>query len=162
MVKRTCAFTGGLSNLLSRPPSPFTRAHASADKSHPRWRSTQTLTFSGLGFFEPSGLAQRLLSLSSRLARTWCCGGDSLGGGLREGRRKREGASEAPVVRPSRVRVLESARAKVSVKSLALGLKGKVGNDVVKPSERSKVWQWASAILGLCNGRVSVKGLASG
>ena len=78
------------------------------------------------------------------------------------GRRKREGASEAPVVRPSRARVLEFARAKVSVKGLALGLKGKVGNDVVKPSERSKVWQWASAILGLCNGRVSVKGLASG
>ena len=71
MVKRACAFTGGLSNLLSRPPSPITRAHASADKSHPCWRSTQTLTFSGLGFFEPSGLAQHSLSFSYRHTWTW-------------------------------------------------------------------------------------------
>ena len=105
MVKRACALTGGLSNLLSRPPSPFTRARASADKSHPRWRSTQTLTFSGLGFFEPSGLAQRLLSFSYRLARTWCCGRDSLGGGLRRkgGASERERAKRRSSARRERV-----------------------------------------------------------
>ena len=30
----------------------------------------------------------------------------------------------------------------ISVKGLASGLKGKVANDVVKPSKGSKAWHW--------------------
>ena len=56
--------------------------------------------------------------------------------------REREQGSEAPARPPVASALLRLCQGRISVKGLALGLKGNVENDVVKPSERSKGLHW--------------------
>ena len=133
-----CAHGGAIQPAFTPPLTIHTRA-ASADKSHPRWRSTLTLTFSGLGFFEPSGLAQQPLSFSDRLTWTWRRGVAKWRRWTAEGRRQRERGSEAPT---GRERAPSTLRGKSISQRFGFGTKGKMGNNIVKPSERSKGLQW--------------------
>ena len=102
----TC-FHGGAIQPAFTPPLTIHRARASADKPHPCWRSTLTLNFSGLGFFEPSGLAQQPLSFSDRLARTWCCG---IHGGRAAQARGSERSAGRPPVANARCGLCKSKR----------------------------------------------------